>query len=336
MIEARGMALSLQAKPGADANPSGPRSEVLAASLPAHWGLWQRLKNGLIYLFVRVSLAALARVPYVMVEWLALGLGRLAPLCAPAEARRARKHLALAFPELGPAERRRLARRMFLHLGRAAAEVTHIERFLDGPQAVRLSPEQRLLLDAAFAEGRGVVAVTGHIGNWELLAQVVARAGYPIVAIAKPAYDPRLTRLIHAWRTRFGMQVIWRGDTGSSKEILAVFKRRAMLALLVDQDTKVQGAFVPFFGRPAYTPTAAASLALRFGSPVLVVWHQRRGGGHELHLDRLELEPSSDRDEDVIRLTALVTARLEAAIRQAPEQWVWMHRRWHRQPEVSC
>ncbi len=316
-----------------DSEPAARRgSEVLEAPLPAHWGPWQRAKNAVIYGFVAACLRALAWVPFRAVELFGLGLGVLAPLVARTERRRALEHLAVAFPESSPRERRRLVRRMFRHLGRAAAEVVHLRRFLEGRRAVALSPEQRALLDAAFAEGKGVVAVTGHVGNWELLAQVVAKAGYPITAIAKPTYDPRLTRLVHEGRTRYGMRVIWRGDSGASKDMIAVFKGGGMLALLIDQDTKVQGDFVPFFGRPAYTPTAAAALALRFGSPVIVAWHHRRGREHALHFERLAFEPGADREGDTLRLTALMTARLEQAIREAPEQWVWMHRRWRRRP----
>lgn len=308
------------------------RSPVLAAEVPAHWSVQQRLKNGGIYALVRFSLPLVARLPFALVYAFTWVLGALAPLLASSERRRAEAHLATAFPELTRPECRRVARRMFRHLARSAAEVAQIERFLDGPHAVRLAAEHRKLLDDVFAEGKGVVAVTGHIGNWELLAQVVAHSGYPITAIAKPLYDPRLTRLVHTARTRYGMQVVWRGDSGASRDMLAVFKSQGMLALLIDQDTKVQGAFVPFFGRPAFTPTAAAALALRFGTPVVVVWHHRVGGEHRLHLERLSFTPSGDKDADVVRFTAAMTARLEAAIREHPEQWVWMHRRWRRTP----
>jgi len=311
------------------------RSETLDAPLPTHWGLFQRLKNASIYAFVRFALALLAYVPFRAVELFTLALAVVAPYIARTETRRALEHLGIAFPELSPAARRRIMRRMYTHLGRAAAEATHIERFLDGPRALRLTDEQRALLDAAFAEGKGVIAITGHIGNWELLAQVVARAGYPIAAIAKPTYDPRLTRLIDRERSRFGMNVIWRGDTSASREMLSVFKRKSMLALLIDQDTKVQGDFVPFFGKPAFTPNAPAALALRYGAPVVVAWHHRVGRQHTLHFERLAFTPTGDHDRDVLRLTWVMTARLEYAIRQHPEQWVWMHRRWKQQPPTT-
>jgi KDO2-lipid IV(A) lauroyltransferase len=85
---------------------------------------------------------------------------------------------------------------------------------------------------------------------------------------------------------------------------------------------------VPFFGRPAFTPTIPAALALRTGAPVIFCWHQRRGKRHQITAERLTYQRSGERQRDVLALTGLLTARLEDVIRVAPEQWVWMHRRW--------
>lgn len=217
---------------------------------------------------------------------------------------------------------------MFVHLAHSAVDLIHLERFTTGKQAVLLSEEQRAVLDTTLALGKGAVAVSGHIGNWELLAQVLASGGYPISSIAKPLYDPRLTRWVHRVRSSRGQQVIWRGDGSASKEMIRAFRKGRALALLIDQDTKVQGSFVPFFGRPAYTPTAAASLALRLAVPIIVGWLHRTPEGYQAHIERLE----PDGDDDVDSLTAKLTLRLEHAIRLAPEQWVWLHARWQRQP----
>jgi len=326
---------ALASKTVASDEASARPSAVLAAELPARWGRLQRLKNGVIYVVLRAVHGLLAALPFRLAEALCVALGALAGVVAVGERRRALVHLAQALPELGPAAHHRIVRAMFVHFGRSLAELTHMDRFVDGPHAVRLSDAQRALFDAALAEGKGAVAVTGHIGNWELLAQVVARAGYPTTTIAKPLYDPRLTRWVHAARTRFGLGVIWRGDSAASKEMLGVFRKKAMLALLIDQDTRVQGAFVPFFGRPAHTPTAAASLALRFQAPVVVSWAHRVGGRHELHVERLDVQPTGNDEADTLALTAELNRRLEGAIRAHPEQWVWMHRRWKQRPPVE-
>jgi Kdo2-lipid IVA lauroyltransferase/acyltransferase len=309
-----------------------PTSQVLDAAIPERWGLVQRSKNTVIYGLIRVAMAVIMRLPYQLTLAFCTLLGWLAPVVAVSDRRRAEEQLGQSIPELPLAERRRIIRAMFRHFARSAAELLHLGRFLNGSRAVELSPEHRAMLDAALAEGKGVMAVTGHIGNWELVAQRVASAGYPVTSIAKPLYDPRLTRLVHAFRTSFGMRVVWRGDAAASKDMLRVFKANEVLGMLIDQDTKVQGAFVPFFGRPAHTPTAAAALALRFSAPVLMVWGHRKGGRHVLHFERLQLPDSGDKEADTVTLTAQMTARLEHAIRQEPAQWVWLHRRWKKTP----
>ncbi|MEK7704481.1 MAG: hypothetical protein AAB426_05935, partial [Myxococcota bacterium] len=165
-------------------------SPVLAAELPARWGRWQRLKNGLIYRVVRLAYEALARVPLALLWPLATLLGTVAYVVDRPDRRRALSQLAAAMPSLSPRERKTIVRGMFVHLARSAVEATHLDTLFSGKRAVRLSAEQRAIIDAALAHGRGVVAVGGHIGNWELLAQLFAAEGYPVTGIAKPLYDP--------------------------------------------------------------------------------------------------------------------------------------------------
>jgi KDO2-lipid IV(A) lauroyltransferase len=119
--------------------------------------------------------------------------------------------------------------------------------------------------------------------------------------------------------------------------MIRCFKRNEILGILIDQDTSVQGVFVPFFGRPAFTPRAAADLALRFRAPVVVGTCRRRGpragDGHEISAVEVACDPDApDREAEAIRLTAACTAVLEAAIRRNPAEWVWMHERWKTAP----
>jgi KDO2-lipid IV(A) lauroyltransferase len=308
---------------------------VLDAPLPARWGPSQRLKNTVIYGAIRAGVAVLRLWPRALVPALATVLGRLAALLAVRERRRADAQLAAAMPALAAGDRRRIVRDMFVHLARSALEMLHLPAILEDPDATLLTPEVRQVWDEALAEGRGVVAVTGHIGNWELVAQVLARAGYPVSTIAKPLYDPRLTRWIDAERSAFGLHVIWRGNSRGARDMLRVFRQGGILALLIDQDTRVEGAFVPFFGQPAHTSTAPATLARRFGAPVVVGWGHRRGDRHCLHFERLEYPVTEDAAADALELTARLSARLEAAIREVPEQWVWLHARWKQHPPAA-
>jgi Kdo2-lipid IVA lauroyltransferase/acyltransferase len=314
----------------------GAVDSVLDAPLPPHWGILQRLKNHLIYVVVRVAYVVIGLVPFLLSRLLALALGHLAAWVDVKDRRRAEAHLARAMPETTAAQRHEIAHRMFVHFAVSAIELIHTERFLMGKHAIPFPEAARAALTAARQEGHGIVLVGGHIGNWELCGQVIAQAGFKITSIAKPVYDPRLTRFINGLRTAYGHRILWRGDAHVAKEILRVFKENGILGILIDQDTKVQGVFAPFFGIPAHTPSAAASFAIRAEAPVFVTYAHRVGDVHTLHFDRCPYTVTGDHHADVLALTAELNRRLEAAIRLRPEQWVWLHQRWKKQPVDSA
>ncbi len=258
--------------------------------------------------------------------------GRLAGVIAVAERRRAVKQLAQSLPALEPRFHRRIAGDMFAHLGLSAVEVLKADSLFARGGGPVLSAEQRALVAEALSHGKGVVLVGGHIGNWELLSHAYARAGLPMNAIAKPLYDPRLTALADKMRRQFGTKILWRGDASVGKDMLRVFKRGEILGLLIDQDTKVQGTFVPFFDRLAYTPIAAAALSLRFQAPIILSWAHRYPDGFDVHVERFRFVARDNGERDVEELTAQLTAKLEKAIRRVPAQWVWLHKRWKTRP----
>lgn len=259
--------------------------------------------------------------------------GRLAHRLLAGERRKALAHLAIAFPEKSGEERAAIALRMFESLGESAMELAQlpkIDRMMD--HYVRIS-EENLRRLRGVPKGAGAVMVTGHIGNWELLLRRCVRAGIDAYAVGKESHDPRFTRLME--KVRGADRVIWRGAEGASRQMLRVFRQNAYLALLIDQDTKVQGVFVPFFGRPAHTPRAAADLALRMEAGVAAIFiHRRPEGGHEITVREIP-RPEGEGEEAVIALTAAMTAAIEDEIRRHPHEWVWMHERWKRRPPVA-
>lgn len=307
-------------------------SDIFRATLPKRWGFFQRLKNHLLYVCIRGVFAFFRYIPSRLSELLLLFFGALAPWVMRREVCWADDHLQRAFPEKSKAERRGLIHRSFRHLACSANEAIHMDELLRDRNTCGLTAENGHVLDSLLARQKGLVAVTGHIGNWELLAQVVAAAGYAVGTVARPLYDPRLTRWVHRERTRNGLQLLWRGDAHVSKQMLRMFRRNEILAMLIDQDTKVQGVFSPFFGRPAHTPSAAALLALRMRAPVIVTWHHRTTEGHRFYFEEVDFVPSGNMDVDVQSLTDVLNQKLEQVIRRYPEQWVWFHRRWKTQP----
>lgn len=264
-------------------------------------------------------------------------LGRLAWTFAGRTRRLALGHLALAFPEMAEPERRRTARASFLHLARAAMEAVAIGRIDPRlEEYVRFAGESERLLREARGAGRGFVLVTGHLGSWELLARRIARAVGPSVVIARRSWDRKIDDMVAAFRASGEVATLFREDASTGRSLLRAFRQGVPLGVLIDQDTDVEGVFVPFFGRPAFTPRGAADLALRFGSPVFVAWSHRRAPpeeGYWLEVEPVAYHPEpADREAEVVRLTARCTEVLEAAIRRRPEEWVWMHQRWKRQP----
>ncbi len=283
---------------------------------------------------IRLGLWVGSVLPFRLV-WAAGGLvGRVAWMVGKRDRELALEHLALAMPELPEAERRAIARACFLHYGHGAAEVAQIDRIDRRLESyVGYSGEsERLLLEARDA-GKGFVFVTGHMGSWELLARRIVRSGVEASVIAARSWDRRIDDMVESFRARGSVPTLFREDPSSGRGLLRTLRDGKALGILIDQDTKVQNVFVPFFGHLAATPRAAADLALRFGCPVLVGWSRRRGprpgDGYVLEIERVPYDPApADREAEVTRITAACTARMEQAIRQAPAEWVWMHRRW--------
>ena len=285
------------------------------------WTFRQRLKNHLLYGLMRLGFAAARVLP---LRGLLRLLGCLAPLIFASAARRARAQLAAVLPELDAAL---ITRRMFVHFTESLWELSRLHRSVP-----KLDDAARRVLDDALAEGRGAVLISGHIGNWELLGQAIAAAGYPIASIAKPSYDPRVTRWLQKWRTAHGLRIVWRDETNAGKSILSVLRHNGLMAFLIDQNSRTAGEYLPFFGRPAFTPTTPAAIALRTGAPVIFCWHHRRQKLHKLTFSRVQYTPTGDAKIDTPALTALLNDRLESAIRMVPEQWVWLHSRWGQVP----
>lgn len=308
-----------------------PPSAPPASAPRVPWA--KRTRRYLRYLGLRVLLAVVARLPLGAASRLGAAIGELGFRLAKKERGKALASLARAFPEATDAERLALARRSFVHWGRTAGELACV-RQLDARSAelVEWPAADRACMDAALARGKGVVFVTGHVGNWEVLARHVARSGYPCAVIGREASDPHTTQLIARFRSEGKLRVIWRGSKGAAKDMLRTLRGNGVLGLLIDQDTKVQSVWVPFFGHLAKTPRAAAELALKTGAVPLLGFAIREASGRFVISMREVPLPPGEGDAAVTALTAELTLGIEAQIRAHPEQWVWMHERWKSPP----
>jgi len=293
--------------------------------------LRRRLRS-LLFAFLKLGLTQLfGRLRWGQAQRLGSWLGSAAWRATSRNRRKALTHLAVAFPELTAAERRRVGRACFRHLGTCIGELLHVY-YRDPEEAcghVRVEGWDQI--ECIRVRGQPLVVMTAHCGNWELLSTVNHSHGLGIAGIARQLDDPSLEDLAVGLRRHLGSVTIARGSRGSSRELLRTLRRRGALVLLIDQDIpSADGVWVPFFGRLAHTPLAAANLALRLGAAVVPSFVERLGDGSHL----VTFHPPLELPDDPLAATAVMTARIEEQIRRRPEQWVWMHRRWrHRPPE---
>lgn len=222
---------------------------------------------------------------------------------------------------------RGLVRRCFRHAGESFAELAlwpQLQR-----RAGYVTIDGLPLAHAALAEGRGLIAVTGHLGNWELLAATLAHH-VPLTVVARRVNDARFQALILRFRQAAGIEVVLRDDAHFQGAVREALARHRAVALLIDQDTRGAGVWVPFLGRLARTPPGAAMLALRTRAPLMTAFIARRpGGGHHVRIARV-LVPATRAPGTVTALTATLTAAIEAQLRAHPVEWVWWHERWRR------
>ncbi len=299
---------------------------------------WKRFRRELRVRALLLALPLLSRLPHRLAVALGALVGTCAYYLAGGERRLALSHLALAFPQATGRWRRRVARRCFGNLGRSALELAAVQSFAARlPEVVELDEPARALLADAHAEGKGGLFVCCHIGNWELLARRIVLEGYSCGTVARETSDPRITALLEASRGSVGLRTLWRGKPGLARDLLKLLRGGGLVGMLIDQDTKVQGQFVPFFGKLAFTPRAASDLAIRTRAPAIFgCVHRVSPTRHRIVLRRVPLPSTGDRDRDSLELTAALTREIEAEVRATPEEWVWMHPRWRtRPPELS-
>jgi KDO2-lipid IV(A) lauroyltransferase len=219
-------------------------------------------------------------------------------------------------------------RQVFVNLGRWAAELC---AYVDRPERIRdrvlLPGRSARVLARALEPGRGVLFLTGHLGNWELMAWALAARGMPISAVGRPSYHPGVTDLVAWLRRQAGVDVIHRDDPELPRRLLGALSRGRIVGLFVDQSTSLPSRSVGFLGRPAPTIEAPARLALRHrGGVVFGSCHEMRGGRLCIEIEPVSLPPGTDLDQAL----RVINGHVERAVRAHPGQWVWMHERWMR------
>lgn len=239
-----------------------------------------------------------------------------------------------ALPELSPDEVRRIARASYANLGRTTTETALLPSY-DAEHIISLFDEVEgwSIVEERIAREKGLIIVTGHLGNWELGGAYAAARGLPLQAVARYMENPLFDRYLTRTRERIGMTIVH--DDEAVRRVPRALRAGHAVAFLVDQGAVgLASTWVPFFGRLAKTPRGPAVFALRLGAPIVFGAALRQPSGHfRLTFEPIDTTATGDVDADVDRIVAEYTAVLERWVRRAPEQYFWHHRRWkHQRP----
>jgi KDO2-lipid IV(A) lauroyltransferase len=286
------------------------------------------------YLALRLLLA----IALVLPRSAARGLGAMLGGLARALGMRRRvteDNLAIAFPHLAPNERAKLAREVYAHFGRMTVDSMRLSA--EGPDAlVPLVRESGgiALFEALLKRGKGALVLTGHIGNWELAGSYLAARGLEVAAVVKPPSNPYVARQAETARHRLGMQTIALPEARSG--VAAALAQNKVVALVADQGALRSATWAPFFGKLTRMPSGPGLFAALSGAPVVFgAFIALPDGGYELFVELLEEGAVGDLRETSQRIAAAYLTRLEAAVRRAPEQYLWTHRLWRGEPPAE-
>ncbi len=292
----------------------------------------QKFVRWLIYIQLKIFHFFILLLPFKVSIWLISQLGILTYYFLKRSRLIVLDNLSRCFPEKDAKEIRRIARESFRNQAKNLIEVVSLSKINLSRLQTLVSAEGLDNLSNALKEGKGVLILSAHLGNWELLGVYLSMVGYPINVIARRIYDERLNNILVNLRESKGVKCILRSE--SVYQVLRCLRRNEALGVLIDQDTKVQGVFVEFFGRLAYTPQGLAALSLRTGAIVVPGFIVRVGNKHKVIIKKkVELKRSQDEKQDIKDNTQIFTKIIESMISSYPSQWVWMHERWKTKPE---
>ncbi|MFC1499750.1 lysophospholipid acyltransferase family protein [Candidatus Zixiibacteriota bacterium] len=296
---------------------------------------WHKLTQFFTYLFIRL----LGVVVTILPRPLAAALMKLGGAITFDVVRIGRQltlmNLEDAFPDKTSAERRQIGRAAMANLMVSVMDLLRV-RFQKREKAlsrIQFDPDSEALCRQAMQEGRGVVYVAGHYGNWELLGGRLATIGSPSVAIYQELRNPFLCRELNWIRRKFDIRPARRGV--AVREVLKALKARGAALFVADQEADPEsGLMVDFFGKPASTFQGPAALAVRYNTPLLATSVHRERGRYQATCERLDrkaladLPADTDEETRIRLLTEAFVQWLEEKIRLDPSQYFWLHRRW--------
>jgi KDO2-lipid IV(A) lauroyltransferase len=247
------------------------------------------------------------------------------------------RHLRLCYDgSMSAPEKVKIGQRFFINSGRNIADMLRFEKHFDSEISGLITVEGLEHFDRAYKRGKGVFGITGHLGNWELLAVYLAKLGYKIGVISRPLADNNLNKLLVTNRAKLGITNFYASD--SPIGVVKWLKSGGAVGVLIDTDSsRVKGEFIPVFDRLAKVPVGQTVIAVELGAALIPMACIRTPDNHYRVIIRPEIpiNITSDIRKDIYRATQSSSHELEKLIRQYPDQWIWMHNRWRSSPEEN-
>ncbi len=292
-----------------------------------------------VYLLLKFAIGLVRLLPRRMALDLASGSGWAAFTCVARHREKVLTNLRRAFgSEKSEAELRRIACEVFQNLAMTLADVVFMRGMTRGN--IQDWMETGGVLERARAllkEGKGLIFISGHLGNWELIGPLFRLFDFPGCVVGRRIYYEKYNELIVNKRLEKRVTTIYQDE--SPRKLLRVLQGNGITGIVADQDVeKLEGVFVDYFGIPSYTPVAPVRLAQLSGSPIMVGAMVREAGRYRLAYDQEVIRvPRDASEEDLVRLTEQWSKALERLIRRYPGQWAWMHDRWKtKKIETPC
>jgi len=295
----------------------------------------KKIKRDAVYFLTRSTFFLFNVIPRKLAVFIGACLGLVAWAVLPKDQHQIFRHLSLVFGDnLTPSQKHNIARSFFVNSGKNLADIGRFKKHYKTEIKPLVSIEGLDEFNAAYKKGKGVLGITGHIGNFELMAVHLASLGYRIAVIGREIYDARLDSILVSNRTALGITNF--STTESPRNILRWLKTGGVLGVLIDTDSfRVRGMFMPFFGRLANTPVGQSLLGLRAGAAFLPTACLRTDDNHYRIVIKPEVhvQPSGNAEKDAYRITLECTKVLEEIIEENKSQWIWLHNRWHTRPQ---
>jgi KDO2-lipid IV(A) lauroyltransferase len=293
----------------------------------------KKIKHFIEYIFVLLVIKPIRMLPESRALKCAEQLGWFVFHFIPVRRKTSLLNLSRAFPQKSKKELQHIALKTYQNFSKTIFEFIQLQQMTREQLGNRIAFYQLDVLYQAINKNKGTICVSGHFDNWEFVAAAIAGENFPIQAVAKPQSNALVDRLIRNTRESKGVTLIKPGV--SVRSVLRALKQNQIVLLLADQDAHEDGAFVDFLGQPSSTPTGPAVFALKQQAEILFcISVRKKDNRHHIYFEKIKTDDLKAFNQETVKtLTQRHTTLLENYIREYPDQWFWMHKRWKTTPE---